>query len=524
MAYSIKLAGQDITLKVDQLTIEIDDTLGQGGGAGSSGSTQGRAATIKMNTSLGPMNTAVGAGEFVSGGPLQLVRQGELVVTDTNGAIIFGGFATKYTDTTTSVLGQTIQNFTAIEGVDYSTSLQRTLVNEVFSAQTDVQIIQFVINKYAPWVSLSYLPATGTYLFSVKVFRNVTVEQILQTIAGVTGFLVFVDYLKNLHYIPPTTASSAPFNLSDTPDFATTFPHFVEELLTDDNAIINRVLFSGGTKLSNDFTQDLSPMANSNNTTFVLAYYPAKSSDGNYHVTVNGVEQVIGFAGAGGINNTLISAGGNAQVLIDPGSKTLTFNTAPATGATVFAKYRYSFPLSLVVTDEASHRKFGNPYLDGTISDNTIFDVATGIQRCKILLSQQSLGLTTLKVGMYKPGVQAGMIIRIKNSLRGINATYLVQEVLISPLGAGNFIYHLTLGAWNWNLIDFLLKLPTLPAFADTNVNETTEFVDIEQLLSKVQVHDVWSKKTSTQGLYYCRATPVGDGSDSFPGFATVTT
>ncbi len=60
-AYSVTLANQDITLHVDQMSIVINDTLGQGPGAGSSGATQGRAATLKMNTDLGPMSSAAAA-------------------------------------------------------------------------------------------------------------------------------------------------------------------------------------------------------------------------------------------------------------------------------------------------------------------------------------------------------------------------------------------------------------------------------------------------------------------------------
>jgi hypothetical protein len=66
VAYSITLAGQDITQYVDQLSIDINDTLGQGGGAGSGPSTQGRASTFKFNTSLGPASLALGAGSFAS--------------------------------------------------------------------------------------------------------------------------------------------------------------------------------------------------------------------------------------------------------------------------------------------------------------------------------------------------------------------------------------------------------------------------------------------------------------------------
>jgi hypothetical protein len=547
---TILLANQDITLYCDQATVVVDDTLGQGGGAGSSGGTQGRAATIKFNTHLGPMANAIGAGQTIPSGPPSLVRQGEIVITDSQGSIVFGGFATKYTDTTTSVLGQTVQSFTTVEGIDYSTSLQRTLVNETFTAQTDIQIISFVMKKYAPWIKLDFLPTNPAYLFPLNNFRNVTLEVVLQTIAGITGYMVFVDYHKFLRYLPPTLASSAPFSLSYSPDFVHTFPHNVQEFLVDDNSAINRVLFFGGTRLSNNFWQDMSPMVNGNNKIFTLAYNPLVMADGHYHVQlggsngVGGTEQIVGTSNSSGVSNQLISAGGTAQCLIDQNGRSITFDTAPS-GTTLYAGYRFSFPLSIILTDEVSHAFFGNPYLDGFISDTTIFDTTTAVQRCRVLLAQQSMGLTSLKVDTWFPGIQAGMLLAVVNPLRGINASYLVQQVQIETYGGGNYVYHISLGAWNWNLIDWLLKLPTLAAFQDSQANETTDTVTIQSIAANVGVNDLWQypARTST-GPYYARAYAAGlsllysvprmlgstiegvnfDGHAAFCGFATVAT
>jgi hypothetical protein len=520
MAFQILMAGQDITAYVDQFSLDIHDSLGQGAGAGNSGATQGRAATFKFNTSLGPMSTAIGAGQTIpSGGRPVLVRQGEVIIKDASGIIVFGGFATKYTDTTTSVLGQTKQNFTTVEGIDYSTSLQRVLINEIFTGGTDVAILRYLINRYASWINLQYLPANAAYTFETKNFRNVTLEVAVQTIAGITGYLLFVDYQKNLHYIPPTQASSAPFSLTTNPDFHLSFPHSVVEYLVDDNSAINRVFFYGGQKLSNDFYQDLSPLANGSNTLFPLAYYPSKMSDGQYHITVNGVAQVIGISGTA---DQLISQGGTCNLILDVGGKTITFDVAPPAGATVLAGYRYSYPLSLVLTDETSHQFFGNPYLDGSVDDNTIFDLPTAIQRCKVMLAQQSLGLISLKVDIYKGGLQSGMTIKVVNPLRGINATYLVQDVEYAPLGAGNFVYHVSLGAWNWNLIDYLLKLPTLSTFQDdqTDTQETIQITSGNN--ANVQVTVTTATRSTQTGVYYARTTPTGDGHDAYPGFSTI--
>lgn len=525
MAYQVLLVGQDITNYVDQMSIVVEDTLGQGSGAGTSSAPQGRATTCSFTTTLGPMNTAYGAGQTLpnSGGPF-LVRQGELIITDANGLRIFGGYATKYNDVS-QILGPT-KRATAVDAIDYSTSLQRVVVDEIFSAQTDVQIIQYVINKYAPWISLQYLQTNGNYTFTAKSFRQVSVEQVLQTIAGVTGFLVWVDYYKNLHYISPAQASSGPFNVSDNPDFLHTFPHRVDEFLTDDNSAINRVTFYGGTMQSGDIKQDVSPLCNGSNTIFVFAAYPIPNSSGAIQVLLNGVFQTVGTMNGTGAANQFISNGGTAQVLIDTNGPNATFDPAspPAAGSTLFLLYRYNFPLSVRINDQKSYNFFGPPWLDGTMQDSTVYDTQTAVQRCKVLLMQQSFGLVTLKFRVWKGGLQSGQTIQVTNLNRGINGvTYLIQEVRTSPLGGGNFAYDITCGAWNWNVVDVLVKMASMINPPDLQNNEAVIAVILEQGLFNVSIVDSWSKSEHTHGGYYARSAPVGDGHDAYPGFFTIT-
>lgn len=452
-----------------------------------------------------------------------LVRMGELIIKDATGATIWGGFATKYTDITTAILGNTKQNFTTINGVDYEAQLSRVMVNESYVAMTDVQIINAVLAKYAPWVVRTALPSKGFFVFPVKLFRNVSVLQVIQTVAGVTGYLIWVDFSKTIHYTSPASTSTAPFSVTDSPDFVRSFPHNVQEYLIDDNSAINRVTFYGGKKLSGDFVQDVSPLANSNNVVFPTAYYPHVTSDGKFHVTVNGAEKVVGYAtGATSPANTFKSAGGLADCLINPDAHNVTFDVAPASGSTVLIKFQYEFPLTVVVADETSHRFFGDPYLDGSISDQNVFDAATGVQRAKVLLSQQSFGLTSLKVDCWQPGIRSGQLLSVKNTVRGINGTYLVQQVETQPLGAGNFVYHITLGAWHWNIIDVIIKLAASTAVVDNSQDENTSILALFQVTANVTATTSTIKKAETVGPYYARASVVGDGHDAFPGFATI--
>lgn len=517
MAYSITLAGQNITNNVQQLSIAVDDTLGQGPGAGNSAGTQGRASTIKFNCTLGPMPLAKGAGNVLPGGGPYLVRYGEILIQDQFGNPVFGGFATKFTDTSDKTVA-----FTTVEGIDYSTSLQSIIVNESFSAQNDVYIITYILAKYAPWVKLDFVTGLApAYTFPIKNFRNVSVEQIIQTVAGVTGYQVWIDFNKYMHYTPPNLTSSAPFKLSDQPDFLSSFPHNVEEFLIDDNSAINRVYFYGGRKQSADFQQDVSPLANSNNTIFVFAYYPRPDSTGKVRVSVNGTFLTVGDQNGTGAANTLVSAGGTATALINYDARTMTFNTAPATGATVLLYYRYELPLVLALTDPKSYAFFGR-YLDGAISDDTIFDTQTAVQRCRVLLTQQSLGLTTLKLICWRPGLQAGQLLNVKNVTRGINTTYLIQEVATTVIGGGTFQYEVTCGAWNWNVVDVLMKLAMNPM--DTSTTENVIAVTINTATFNIGQTFLWTKSIRTMGGYFARTTAVGDGHDAYPGFFSITT
>lgn len=526
MAFQVLLAGQDITLQTDQMSLDIVDALGQSSGAGNSSLQQGRAGTVQFNAQLGPVATAYGAGQVLPGGGPYLVRQGELIFKDAVGRTIWGGYATKYTDITTDALGNTKTNFVQINGVDYEGQLNRVMVNETYADQTDVQIIKAVIQKYSPWISLSLLPTTGHFLFPVKQFRNVSVLAVLQTIAGISGYLVWIDFAKVLHYVSPASAQTSPFSLSDTPDFLLSYPHAfatgAQAFVVDDNSAINRVTFYGGNKLSNSINQDVSPLANGNNTIFPLAFSPQPNSDGLYHATVNGSQQNVGFANSTGPTNTCVSAGGTANALLDSGNRAVTFCTAPPSGATVILTYRYEFPLTVVVKDDNSHKFFGDPYLDGYISDSSVFDTTTAIQRCKVLLTQQSFGLVTLMVDTWQPGLIAGQLLKIKNTVRGINGTYLIQEVETEPLGAGNFVYHLTLGAWNWNLIDVIVKLAAGAAITDDSQTNNTEVLDVEQVAANVSAAAAWVLGPSRLSPYYARSTAVGDGHDAYPGFATI--
>lgn len=519
-SFQVVHAGQDISSHCLESSITIQDQLGQGPGVAAGGS--GRASTLDILTDLGPAAAAVGNGTVVH--TPTLVRQGDLYVYDTAGNCIYGGKVTLLDDKDKITDSGLSKVWTNIEAHDWWQDLDRVnVVNEVFDGQTDLYVIKYLAAKYYPSLGLTKLPKTTSYTLGPLNFKNKSLQKCLQMVANKTGYAIWVDPQKYLHYAAPGQFGSAPFGLAQNPDFRTTFQMGFDEYTVDDTAAINRVTFYGGKHLSNDFTQDLSPQANGNLDTLTLAYYPHKCTDGKFHVHIGGVDQAVGFYGSVGTTNVLKKNGGSADVLLNTDAHTFIFNTAPSnTGAnSVTATYRFETPLVVQVVDQASVAFYGR-YLDGTIADNSVFDAQTAVQRCRVLLNEQSRGLTTLKVHCWKPGLQSGMLLSVTHNTRGISGTFLIQEVDVQPLGAGNFQYNLTCGAWNWNLVDFIMSTAQSAATDDTSTDETATIAEVKQESENLTVVDSWSKQTRTMSNYLLRTSAVGDGRDLYFGLASL--
>lgn len=509
----VVLAGQDITSYVDEYSIDIADTLGQGPGVWGGGT--GRAATCKFMTTLGPAALAQGSGQKIT--QPSLVRMGEVQVFAKDGTLVYAGYVGQLSDKT-----ERTRVYTEVACYDYWQHLDRIIINEVFNGHSDVHIISSLLNKYAGWIDRSELPKTGNLTFGPRIFRNTSLQKALQKIVDSVGWTIWIDYHKRVHYYNPAQALVAPFGFSTSPDFRNTFDMEVTEYEIDDTSAINRVTCFGGRHLSQDITQDLSTQANGRNTIFQFPFYPHEASDGKYHVKVNnGHDLVLGFASAAGAKNTL-KPKGQADVLLNTSAKALTFAKAPPKDAAVSFRYRYEIPLVVSVTDKDSFDFYGM-YLDGTISDETILETSVAIERCKILLFEQSRGLTTLKLTTRKNGLSAGMLVGVHHAVRGIDNKFIVQEVHPVPLGGGQFKYEISLGAWSWKLVDVLLHTAYLTTPRDDNIEEDqqTSITNAFQINETITIADfVTFKGGHAPTYFYVRSAPLHDGHDAYPGFA----
>lgn len=492
-------AGQDISAYVRELEdgepggnpadFTLESSLAQGA------NTAGAAGAIATFTvTLGPAAKAVGKASQATGSTI--VRQGDVQIYDARQNLIFGGHVTKLDDASYGVNTRTIFNC-----VDYWQALDRVEVQQVFTGQSDVAIITSLLTSYAPWVDQSLLPATGNYVFAKRVCKG-TLRDVLQAIADVTGFLIWIDPESKIHYASPSSSSTAPFDLSDNPNSITSFGYALTKYEVDDNAIINRVYFYGGKNTSPDFIQDLSPQANGTNTTFLLAYPPDNAADGAKHIVLNGVELVVGSVFDKTTNGQFKSQGGTADVLLNATQQIALFDVAPLATDTLSAKYRYQTPLVVVLSDQQSYNFYGG-WFDGRIADKTVYDVQTALQRCRLKLAQHSRGLVSISLTTWTPGLQAGQLVKLTNKLRGIDETYLVQKVTSVPLGHGEFEYDVDLGAWNWNLLDLLVQNARANNPVDDYTEEDTTVIQAHETATAATAVVAITKSTHTSAAYY---------------------
>lgn len=447
----------------------------------------------------------------------KLVRHGEVIIYDSTNTAIFGGRAMVLEDATVMKT-----NYVKVTCVDYWQYLENIVVNKVYLTQTDIFIINDLLTTYAPWLDTSLLPTTPSLTLGVENFTHFTLRKALQRITDKTGYIIWIDATKHVRYADPTKAPTAPFSVSDEPDFNTSFQCGIDNYQIDDTAAINRVYFYGGKNLSNDLTQDLSVQCNGTNDIFILAYYPHKSSDGLFHLKKNGVDVALGFVGGSTANDTLKKDGGNADALLNIDSHTIQWSTAPTAGTTVQFVFRREVPMTVVLADNNSKNFYG-AYLDGVISDSSVFDQSTAIRRCKTLLLEQSFGLETLKMRVWRAGIQAGQIISVNHTVRNIHKSFVVQSVAVVPKGGGGFFeYTLQLGAWNLNLVDLVMQLARNATPDDTSSTESEVVIAIEEVNENVGFHLSFTTQTRTMGLYYPRDTAVGDGHDFYPGLASI--
>jgi hypothetical protein len=339
---------------------------------------------------------------------------------------------------------------------DYTILLDTVIVNTVMENVTDKGIIQALFAAYLPEIDTSEYVADGL-LHERIVFNRVTLRQAMQQLSDMSGLDWDVDYWKKLHYFTDSD-NPAPFGISDSPDYVATFPCYGLTYNRSGAGLANSYTVIGGNYYSDDTDFEL---AGNGQTTELLMPYQLHEPVGETAILVyknTGTDITPVW--------TLITVGADYLDSLDDfdclynyQQKLLKFAVAPANlTRAVKITGRYDVPVRVRVRSQASYDTYGR-WFEAVITDTDLKSREEAKLAGKGGLAENAFVKESGTFICDYAGLAAGQLITIVNTDRGINSSYMINNVSMTIIGGTNCRYEVNYGQYNPDLVDIILSL-----------------------------------------------------------------
>ena len=324
---------------------------------------------------------------------------------------------------------------------DYSYDLGRLLVVEGYENMTVEEIIADVLSTYASGFTGNNVSCT---LDVVKVvFDRITVVEVLNRLAEMSGYSWYVDYDKDVHFFEKNT-EPAPFNLIDGDG-----NHIPETLQASDDfsQIRNRVFIKGGEIEGESRTETFD--GNGTKKQFKLANKFAKKPT----VTVSSVAKTVGV--------DYLDDEDSFDCFWDYNQSYIRFKDTTIPGAGTDNIEVSGIPLyRLVVQVEEPFSMEQYGIFEFAKTDKTIKSREAAVAMAKSEIQAYKDGLIEGSFETYTSGLRSGQVIRITSTLLDIDEQFLIQRVGFKMLSTTDFYYKVELATLRTvGIIDFLIGL-----------------------------------------------------------------
>lgn len=338
---------------------------------------------------------------------------GDEVIMQKDGITIFGGVIVRITEESKAGL---ILEYT-ITCNDYSQFLKRKLVTERYLSTTVGAIIADILSTYAP--DFTDTNVVGDFPIESFAFNRITVAESLQKLADAISYIWYVDYDKDIHFIPKNS-EHAPFDLTDT---SGNYIYNSLEIIEDLSQIRNSVLVQGGEATSiatrteyftGDGVQESFPLANK------FSSVPS--------VVVGTSAQTVG------IDN--IDDDGSYDVMWNFNEKSVRFTSGNIASTDFTVEGYYLYPIVVRIPAPTSISEFG--VYEFAITDKTIASQDEAVSRAIAELTSYQNELHEGSFRTYEDGLRSGMVIDINSTQRGQAISVLIQNVTTTmrdPIG-----------------------------------------------------------------------------------------
>lgn len=332
----------------------------------------------------------------------------EIIVTD-GGVRVFGGAITSVTRKATVV--NRVEY--SVECLDYSFYLDRALVLERFRNRSITYIIDFILDKYDT-EGFTMTNVIGSTTIGSMSFNRITISECIQKLADAIGFSWYVDYNKDIHFFPKNT-NPAPFNLTDTSN------NFIwDSMEVSDNLdqIRNAVFVEGGEERGNERSEDFIAAGDIESRRY---YRLANKFAETPVVKVNGTAVTVGAEFL--TDDATVDSQWSFQekyIRFTDGNVPVATDSIEVTGIPLF-------PVVVRVQEPSSIGDFG--LWEFVIRDSSIQSRDEALERARAELASYARGVVECVFNTYTPGLRSGQVISINSPIRGVNESFLIQQV-----------------------------------------------------------------------------------------------
>lgn len=356
------------------------------------------------------------------------------VTIEVNGTRIFGGYIIQR-DATTIGAGSHKRGVWQCQCKDWSILLDRVIVTRQFKTTDDDTIVASLFGEINTEGFDAVTNVTNVRQDIDISFEEITLREALNELAARAGANWHIAPDKKVYWYAPASPANAAFDIdTDSPNGSTTF-NVLEGTLKksiDSSQIVNRVRVIGAeaavTVLQTDtFTGDgvtdkVGPLTKNPHSIFSVDYW---LNGGRYiRHTSN-----IGYESNG---DKLFADGGGHEIIANLDYRTVAIKhqngDVPDNATDVVIKYYYTVPVDVTRNNSASQSAFGRVF-EQSIYDGNLLSVAEAEAYADRLLDEYALGRESIRFDVAQHGLLPGRKINVKNTLLGLNADYLIQEV-----------------------------------------------------------------------------------------------
>lgn len=427
---------------------------------------------------------------------------GKEIVFKDGSRFLFAGFITKAVPVEFGVGQFTVYT---IEATDYTYILINKNAQSSYASKTLSYIVTDLLatNVAASYGMTHVNTPTGPTIATIN-FNHISCRQAFENLAKVTGYTWWVDYEKDVHFVPISSGGTgAPEKFTD----AASGNHEQMTISYDLSQVRNDITVIGGTQESAQYTQVILGDGNAREWVLIYPVFTMVSVElslggGAYAAQTVGVDpkddETLFFA---------MYSSDRGSVRLSSGSTTL--------GATDKLRVKFTYPLNVLTEVKSASSIAAMKALEGgdgihsyTINDSTIVSNAQAQQRAlkelDAFANPTLIGKVITRTGILTAGsyFAPGQLLTINSPAYGINidTPYMIQSVVTTLNESGSSIeyrYEITFGGRNVGVVDFLQALAT----PETPLDTSGQVTKIQSVAEDIVITETITRDSNTKNI-----------------------